>query len=70
MYCINIILFIYLLFTSMFSEILRRIKIFPVKSKSLINEELKQLIKQKYSESNKSLINEYNLDLEKYNYPL
>ena len=51
-------------------EILRRIKIFPVKSKSFINEELKQLIKQKYSESNKSLINEYNLDLEKYNYPL
>ena len=51
-------------------EILRRIKIFPVKSKTFINEELKQLIKQKYSESNKSLINEYNLDLEKYNYPL
>ena len=51
-------------------EILRRIKIFPVKSKLFINEELKQLIKQKYSESNKSLINEYNLDLEKYNYPL
>ena len=51
-------------------EILRRIKIFPVKSKSFINEELKQLIKQKYSESNKILINEYNLDLEKYNYPL
>ena len=49
---------------------LRRIKIFPVKSKSFINEELNQLIKQKYSESNKSLINEYNLDLEKYNYPL
>ena len=51
-------------------EMLRRIKIFPVKSKSFINEELNQLIKQKYSESNKSLINEYNLDLEKYNYPL
>ena len=51
-------------------EILRRIKVFPVKSKLFINDESKKLIREKYSDSNKILIKEYNLDLEKYNYPL
>jgi len=51
-------------------EILRRIKIFPVKSRSFINDEFRHLINKKYSDSNKSIAKEYNLDLDKYNYPL
>lgn len=51
-------------------EILRRIKIFPIKSKFFLNSKIKDLIKEEYSESNKRLIEKYNLDLEKYNYPL
>ena len=51
-------------------EILRRIKIFPVKSRSFINDEFRQIINKKYSDSNKSIAKEYNLDLDKYNYPL
>ena len=51
-------------------EILRRIKIFPVKSRSFINDEFRHIINKKYSDSNKSIAKEYNLDLDKYNYPL
>ena len=51
-------------------EILRRIKIFPVRSRSFLNDEYRQIINKKYSDSNKSIAKEYNLDLDKYNYPL
>ena len=51
-------------------EILRRIKIFPVRSRSFLNDEFRQIINKKYSDSNKSIAKEYNLDLDKYNYPL
>ena len=51
-------------------EILRRIKIFPVKSRSFINDEFRHIVNKKYSDSNKSIAKEYNLDLDKYNYPL
>ena len=51
-------------------EILRRIKIFPVRSRSFLNDEFRQIINKKYSDSNKSIEKEYNLDLDKYNYPL
>ena len=51
-------------------EILRRIKIFPVRSSSFLNDEFRQIINKKYSDSNKSIAKEYNLDLDKYNYPL
>ena len=69
MYCINITLFICHLFTNT-REILRRIKIFPVRSRSFLNDEFRQIINKKYSDSNKSIVKEYNLDLDKYNYPL
>jgi len=51
-------------------EILRRIKIFPVRSRSFLNDEFRQIINKKYSDSNKSIAKEYNLHLDKYNYPL
>ena len=51
-------------------EILRRIKIFPINNKSFLGKNLQIDIQRKYAESNKKLVSSYNLDLEKYNYPL
>jgi len=51
-------------------EILRRVKFFPIKNKSFLGGELRNEIQSYYSESNKRISNKYNLDLEKYNYPI
>jgi len=50
--------------------ILRRISIFPIHNKSFLGKKIQTDIQKKYAESNKKLISAYNLDLEKYNYPL
>ena len=51
-------------------ELLRRISILPIRSTAFLDEKMKKKILYEYSESNKILIKKYNLDLERYNYPL